>query len=163
MPLQPPNVPCHPYTPCWPLSPYWPLTPYTHAGPQCPYTPASPNAPDALNPLLAPDAPTPPADPWHPLPPEQEFSCQEWYYYRWAWHVTSLWVRLLFCQKYCQPLMPPQCSLRRGTWWPRVVLTEVLLTRAHFLLSAIDHLVCYCHQFAIDHFHKYIQLTIYHL
>ena len=34
------------------------------------------------------------------------------------------------------PSMPPG----RGIWWPRVVLTEVLLTWAHVLLSAIDHL-----------------------
>ena len=36
--------------------------------------------------------------------------------------------------------MPPQCPPGRGIWSPRVVLTEVWLTWAHVLLSAIDHL-----------------------
>ena len=84
-----------------------------------------------------------PCWPQTPLPPEEESSCEKWYYCRWAWHVTSLWVRLLFCQIY--PSLPntPSMLPGRGIWWPRVVLTEVLLTWAHVLVSAIDHLVCY--------------------
>ena len=43
---------------------------------------------------------------WPPMPlsssppPVQASSGQEWYYCRSAWHVISLWVRLLFCQMY---------------------------------------------------------------
>ena len=83
-----------------------------------------------LVPLPAPNAPTP--------IPVQESSCQEWYHCRWAWHVISLWVRLLFFQMYPQPPHAPSKSPARGIWWPREVLTEVLLTWAHVLGSVID-------------------------
>ena len=52
---------------------------FSNVTPQCPWHP--------LNPLLAPS-------------PIQASSSQEWYYCRSAWHVISLWVRLMFCQMY---------------------------------------------------------------
>ena len=84
--------------------------------------------------LLAPcQPPTPPL-------PVQAFSGQELYYCRSAWHVISLWVRLMFCQMYTPPLAPmsPQCPPGRAIWWPRMVLILVQLISAHVLLSAID-------------------------
>ena len=173
IPCQPWIDPWHPYTLCHPhcspdaLHPcQWecwgpglgpnvvglpvhlpPNAPNTHTAlqPQCSLTsPASPLMPLPVQ--TPPEPPTSPAGPQHPLSPEQESSFQEWYYCRWAWDVISLWVRLLFCQMYPHPLIPLNAPRER-----------------HVLLSAIDCLVCYCHQFAIDHLHEYIQFTIYHL
>ena len=113
----------HPYSPCWPqcplslLHPYQcPDIPYIPAGfPNTPYTPFQPlsslhpcNSQCPLKPLypmisLRPNTPelfTSPACPLTPPIPEQKCSCQEWYLCRWAWHVISLWVRLLFCHMY---------------------------------------------------------------
>ena len=56
-------------------------------------------------PLLAPDAPPP------PTLPVQASSGQDLYYCRSAWHVISLWVRLMFCQMYLptpSPLNAPR-------------------------------------------------------
>ena len=109
---------CEPPTPTLPAGLNAPNVPYTPAGPNVPWhplPPAVPSEPLTPNPLLALSPYTPnvsytPAGPQHPLPQEQGSSCQEWYYYRWAWHVISLWVRLLFCQMHPHPLIPPQCT-----------------------------------------------------
>ena len=61
-----------------------------------------PMPPTPLNPLSAP---------WHPTQ-AQVSSGKEWYYCRSAWHVISLWVRLMFCQMYPptpSPQYVPQC------------------------------------------------------
>ena len=79
-----------------------------------------------------------PIAPWHtntpcrcpdaPPPQVQASSDHKWYYCRSAWHIISLWVRVMFYQMY----LPRRCI-----WWPRVVQTEVWFTWTHVLLSAI--------------------------
>ena len=83
--------------------------------------------------------PTPPSAPLMPHPtPVQACSGQEWYYCRSAWHVISLWVRLMFCHMYPpSPPYAPSVPPGRGIWWPRVVWTCIPLTWAHVLLSAV--------------------------
>ena len=101
-----PNGPWHP-----PTHPYLPPMPHD--------TPTGPNAPTPHT-LAGPS--TPPAGPLTSLPPEQKSNCQEWYYCQWAWHVITLWVRLLLCQMY--PTLPhaPSMAPGKGIWWPRVLL-----------------------------------------
>ena len=137
MPYTPsgPKCPWHP-NPCWPWAPtplpapmpltplpasQFPLTPPTSLlaswvpipptgpwHPLMPLHPASSNVPIPTKPLMPPDAPYTPCWPLTPLPPEEKSSCEEWYYYRWAWHVISLWGRLLFCHMYPHPLNVPR-------------------------------------------------------
>ena len=106
-----PNVarlPVHLPSPMPPYTPYTlpPLMPLHPAGPECPQWSSEPlhalPAPDTLHPLLAPCHPTPltPQCPLTPPIPKLKSSCQEWYNCMWAWHVISLWVRLLFCHMY---------------------------------------------------------------
>ena len=119
-----PNTPetLQPMIPLSPLHPIPPLqspdTPTLPAGSNAPYTlllppwhhlhHCHPNAPETPTPNDTPETHCPwaPYTPWHPytpcwpmIPPipEQKSSCQEWYYCRWAWHVSNLWGRLLFC------------------------------------------------------------------
>ena len=108
-PLLAPNAPWCPYSPCCcqcSLRSVHPLPAPWH-----PYTPATPMALTLIQSLLLPMPPT----------PEQKSSCQEWYYFRWAWHVISLWVRLQFCHMYTPPsLIPlnaPQGEASGGWEW----------------------------------------------
>ena len=122
-PPMPPDTPTPPWCPLHPCQ--WECLDLDWA--QCgwaPSPPATPRLPDT--PCWPPDTlwcPYTSAGPWHPLLPEQKSRCQKWYYCRWAWHVISLLLRLLFCHMYPYP---PSCPLNapgRGIWWPRVVLT----------------------------------------
>ena len=150
-----PWLPLSPYTPYLPAPPVAPTllaAPYTPnpAGPLAPYTTWCPLIP--LHPLLAPQ---------HPYPQNRNLVVKSGTTA--GEHDMSSASGSGCCFVRCTPTphtpsMPPG----RGIWWPRVVLTEVLLTWAHVLLPAIC-LVCYCHQFAIHHFHEYIQFTIYNL
>ena len=112
-----PNAPWNPYNPMIPMSPLHPcnpadtpwcslhplLVPWHHlhyCNTQCPLKPLHPKIPLGPN---APEIHAPLSHPACPMKPpiqEQKSSCQEWYYCRWAWHVISLWVRLLFCHMY---------------------------------------------------------------
>ena len=93
---------------------------------------------------MPPTALLAPVSPLTPPLPVQASSGQEWHYCRSAWHVISLWFRLMFCQMYPLPYPPtpmsPQCPPGRANWCPRMVLTSVQLISADVLLSAIDHL-----------------------
>ena len=96
------------------------LSSFFICNPQCPLHPISPL-----------DAPTPPS--------VQASNGQEWYYCRSAWHVISLWVRLMSCQMHPHPITPlcPSVPPCRGIWWPGMVWTCIPLTWAHVLLSAV--------------------------
>ena len=133
------QCPLHPLIPCCPLSPLHLLMPPTP--PDAPYTPAGPNTPYPQNRNLVVKSGTTAGE--HDMSSACGSGC--------------CFVRCIPTPSY--PSMPSG----RGIWWPRMVLTEVLLTWAHVLLSAIDCLVCYCCQFAIDCFHEDIRFTIYHL
>ena len=85
----------------------------------------SPSSYLICNPQYAPDTPTPPIGPLIPPCKVQASRDQEWYYYRSAWHIISLWV---------------STPTGRCIWWPRVVLTEVWFPWTHVLLSSIYYL-----------------------
>ena len=91
-----------------------------------------------------PYAPIGPLDaPLPPLPPVQESSGQDWYSCRSAWHLVSLWVRLMFGQMYSSPhhpyapLMPPQVEASGGQEW-------------YELVSHSPDLMFYCLQCSVD-------------
>ena len=89
----------------------------------------------------------PPYTPCHPLdipsPPYPHYRhlVVEWYYYRSAWHVISLLVRLMFHQMYPSPPMSPWCpqvEASSGQEW-------------YELASHWPELMFYCLQCSIDH------------
>ena len=123
---------------------------------------------------------SPPTPHSPPMPPPlvQASSGHEWYYCRSAWHLLSLWVRLMFGQMYPPPHHPyahPHSQYRHlvaksgitsgqfdiwsafGSGWP--VYSRVPLVPAAMVIPvpwvdikvvADKKLICYCLQFSID-------------
>ena len=81
--------------------------------------------------------PTPPAGPWHPYPQKRNLVVKSGT--TTGEHDMSSACGAGCCFVTCTPT--PSMSPGRGIWWPRVVLTEVLLTWAHVISSAVDCLV----------------------
>ena len=71
--------------------------------------------------LLTPNSP---AGPLMPPPQVQASSDQEWYYWRSAWHIIDLWVRVMFCQMYPQPPRELHLVAKSGTNWGLVHLNS---------------------------------------
>ena len=94
---------------------------------------------------MPPDTPISPLAPLmpHPHPQYRHIVVKEWYYCRSAWHLVSLWVRLMFfrCTLTPSPPMPP--------WCPQV---EASCGQEWYeLASHWPELMFYCVQCSIDH------------